>query len=832
VPPSASPFSAEDPDKADFANLLKRFRVAAGLSQQTLADRALVSVQAISALERGYRKAPYRHTIERLVTALGLGAHARAAFEEAASQARERGPVPSHRLASRADNLPRQFTSFFGGETVIAEIADLVTTSALVTIAGTGGAGKTRAAVEVGRQLVPNFAKGVWFVDLAALRGEGLVVNAIAAATGVAESPARPLVDAVVAHFEHSRVLLILDNCEQVVEDVRRTVALLLRRCPGVNVLATSREVLSAAGERVYRIPPLMFPPHRPATAREALPFGAVALFTDRAMNADATFVLTDDNAGDVAEICRRLDGLPLAIELAAARVTVLSPTRLAKRLDRVFSVLTRGDQAVLPRHQTMRAAIDWSYDLLSGQARLFFERLAIFAGGFTLDAAAAICSDDGIREGDVLDLLASLVDKSLVVAELRGDDDRYRLLDSTRQYALERLEERRDGAELARRHARVFLEFAERLDEDWYSAPERRWFAQAQAELDNCRSALKWCLARRNDVATGQRLAGALARVWYSLSIVEGRRWVQAALETVDAATPASVVAQLSIAESELHGALGEYRSSLVSGQAALECVGNPLQAARARHATGAALAGLGRSAEGQALLREALNAARSLRNDRLRAIVLGDFGTARSRSGDIDGARAFYAEALSIYTALGLSRPAASIAGHLAEIEYAAGDAVVALERAQEALAGHTVANNRRSVGNDLCNMAAYAIALDRFEEAHAYATEALELVNEIHATVLTAFALQHVAAVAALRPSDDFNRTRRDCAWAAALLGFVDARLAALPATREFTEQQEYERVAAVLRTALGPEYDEQFARGSDWSEQRAIAEALDI
>ncbi len=515
---------AGDTGQAAFASLLKRFRVAAGLSQQTLADRALVSVQAISALERGYRKAPYRHTIDRLVTALELDDRSRAEFEEAAAQARERGPLPSHRLASRTDNLPRRLTSFFGGPAVIDKVVSLLADTSLVTIAGTGGAGKTRAAVEAGATLIPAFPQGVWFVDLAPLRNDGLVTTAIAGAVGFQEPTKQPPLEALLGYLEQKHLLLILDNCEHLIADVRRTVALLLQRCPRVGVLATSREPLTIAGESVYRIPPLAFPEDAPATVSDALGYGAVALFADRAAHADGRFALTAANATDIALICRRLDGLPLAIELAAARVPVLSPRQLVRRLDQVFTVLTRGDQAILPRHQTMRTAIDWSYDLLSAQAQVLFERLAIFSGGFSLDAAAAVCQGDGIDERDVLDLLASLVDKSLLVVEFSEDEARYRFLDSTQQYALERLEAGGDANALATRHARAYLALAEQLDVDWYVAPERSWLALANADFDNFRAALDWSLGARKDLLTGQRLAAALARVWYALSVVEGR--------------------------------------------------------------------------------------------------------------------------------------------------------------------------------------------------------------------------------------------------------------------------------------------------------------------
>jgi predicted ATPase/transcriptional regulator with XRE-family HTH domain len=818
----------------DFPALLKRLRAEAGLSQQMLAGRALISVQAVSALERGYRKAPYRETLDRLADALALPADVRTKFEAAAARARgPRQPDPAY--AAPAHNLPRRVTSFLGRDEVVAEIASLVVMAPLVTVVGTGGAGKTRAAIEVGVQLLDRFPNGVWFVEFAPLSDPALVVNMIAAVLGVQEQSGRPLLDTVVAYLEVKQLLLVLDNCEHVIGDVRRLAVSVLRTCPEVSILATSRETLNVAGERIYRIPPLAFPRDRATSARDAMSYGAVALFTDRALAADGRFVLSEENVAAVGEICRRLDGLPLAIELAAARVTVLSPRQLAQRLDHVFGILTGGSHSTLPRHQTMRALIDWSYGLLSSQARVLFDRLAIFAGGFTLDSAVAVCGDESLAADDILDLLSSLVDKSLVMADFSHVDARYHLLEATRQYALEKLTDRGERDSLAGRQALTYMKLAERLERDWYGASERQWFAEAESELDNCRAALEWSLAARRDVATGQRLAGALARVWYSLSAAEGRRWIDTALKTIGDDTPPAVVAQLHVADAELHGALGEYKASLAAaerGLAVARGVGDPLPAARARQTAGTALGALGRGSEGEALLHEALLAAQSLGNHRLRAMVLGDLGTARSRAGDVDGARRFYAEALAVYASRGFERHAASIAGHLAEVEFEAGDPAAALERAEEALRGHHAARNRRSVANDLGNMAAYLIALGRYDEARERAAEALVIAHELQATLLSAWVVQHLAAVFMLRPDNERAEAAQDRELAARLLGFVDSRLASLEVRREHTEQQEYDRMLIAMRRAFdASEFKELMLQGGEWSAERAVAQALE-
>jgi non-specific serine/threonine protein kinase len=566
----------------------------------------------------------------------------------------------------------------------------------------------------------------------------------------------------------------------------------------------------------------------------EALTYGAVALFADRVTAVDARFTITRENVEPIVEICRRLDGIPLAIELAAARAAVLAPRQICARLDSVFDLLTGHSEMVLARHQTMRAVIDWSYQLLSEQARVLFDRLAIFAGGFTLEAATEVCAGESIPAGAILELLTSLIAQSLVTADFARGDARYHLLEAMRQYGLEKLEEHGERELLARRHALACLRVAENLDRSWYDAPEHAWFHEAESELDNCRHALAWSLAEGHDLQTGRLLAGALARVWYSLSPVEGRRWVRLAIEAIDDVTPLAAVAQLNIAEAELCGALGEYTASLASAERALEQSEalDELHAARAKQAAGSALAALKRGEEGELLLAEALAAAKRLGNRRLQALVLGDLGTARSRRGDVAGARRFYDDALACYVALGIERPAASIAGNLAEVEFAGGDAAAALARAEEARAGHEATQNRRSAANDLSNMTAYLIALDCFDDARAHATDGLIAARAVKATALTAYVLQHIAAIAALRPYANERHEIKARERAAMLLGFVNARLATLEAPRDYTEQQEHDRIVAALRNALGERHDELTALGGAWTEDGAVAVALEI
>ncbi|HEV3092040.1 MAG TPA: helix-turn-helix domain-containing protein [Candidatus Cybelea sp.] len=816
----------------ELATLLKTLRQQAGLSQQMLADKALVSVQAVSALERGYRKVPYPKTLERLADALSLAPEARAALEESARRARgmrlqEQDVTPSH-------NLPRRLTSFLGRESVVKEITSLVKSAPVVSVVGTGGVGKTRVSIEVANLLLGDFPDGVWFVELAPLGDPELVAHALASALGLQESPRTPLLDTLLAYLANRQVLVVIDNCEHVIEQARRVVGSLLRELPKVKFLTTSREALTIVGERVYRLPSLAFPEHNRISPEEALTFGAVALFVDRVSAADARFTVTKDNVGPIVEICRRLEGLPLAIELAAARATVLSPRQISERLDSIFDLLVPSDHAALPRHQTMRAVIEWSYVLLSTQARLLLDRLSIFASGFSLEAAADVCTDVRLPEGDVLQLLSTLIAQSMVMVDFSRGEARYHMLEATRQYAMERLIAAGELEAIARRHARSCLRVAQRLDKDWYGADERTWFADAASELDNCRAALDWSLAQGHDVETGALIAGSLERVWYSLAAVEGRNWVRTALAALDGSGPPATKRLLYTADAELCGALGEYAASFAAAQHALD-VAEPedgLQLARARQAAGSALGALGRADEAQELLNEALEDARRLDVRRLQALALGDLGTVRYRRGDVVGARLFYDEALTYYIALNLERPAASIAGSLAEIEFASGDVPAALHRAEEARVGHEAWHNPRSVANDLCNMAAYLVAMDCFDDALVHASEALAIARDVKATVLTAYVLQHFAAIGALEKYSETRRQTSNRERAAMLLGFVDARLAALQAGREYTEQQEYARILAALREDLGEKLDAVMALGAELTEDGATSVALEL
>ncbi len=446
--------------------------------------------------------------------------------------------APESRHPPENNNLPLALSSFIGREKELAEAKKLLASDTrLLTLTGPGGCGKTRLALAVAFEVVGGFEDGAWWVGLASLSDPDLVRQAVASALDVREVPGRPLNEMLVEHLRPKKTLLVLDNCEHLIEGCAMLAEALLPSCPDLRILATSREALGIAGERAWLVPSLSLPddPRRLPPVEELMRYEAVRLFVERA-EAVSGFVLTGQNASAVERVCRRLDGIPLAIELAAARARVLSVEQIAGRLDDCFRLLAGGSRMALPRQRTLRAAIDWSHDLLSGEERVLFRRLSVFAGGFTLGAAEAICSGEDLEEEEVLDLLSRLVDKSLVMVRERGGEMRYRLLETVRQYGREKLEGSGEAEDIRRRHALFFLKLAEEAEPAMLGPRQAAWMGRLELEHDNIRAALGW-FGECGEAERGLRLAGALRRFWWSRAYyTEGRAWLEVLLELAGA--------------------------------------------------------------------------------------------------------------------------------------------------------------------------------------------------------------------------------------------------------------------------------------------------------
>jgi non-specific serine/threonine protein kinase len=384
------------------------------------------------------------------------------------------------------------------------------------TLTGPAGCGKTRLALQLASGLLEDYTNGVVWVGFEALADPGLVPQALASALGVRERQGHPITETVVDYLRSKTIYLVLDNCEHVLSACARLADSLLRHCPTVKVLATSREGLGIVGERLYPVPPLSAPdPTRLPPLDRLARYDAVELFIDRAVAIVPTFALTDQNARAVAQICHRLDGIPLALELAAARVKVLGAEDISAKLDDRFRLLTGGSLTAVPRHQTLRAAMDWSYDLLQPNEQVVLRRLSVFAGGCTIEAAEAVCAEDGIESSEVLDLLTRLIDKSLVLAEERDGVVRYRLLETIRQYGLDRLLDSGAAETVRRRHCGVFLAMAASAAEHIGGPDQAAWLDRLEREHDNLRAALRWSL-ENEDGQSELRLIKALNNLWY----------------------------------------------------------------------------------------------------------------------------------------------------------------------------------------------------------------------------------------------------------------------------------------------------------------------------
>lgn len=435
------------------------------------------------------------------------------------------------------NNLPVQLNSFIGRERELAEAKKKLLPSTpgsdgarLLTLIGPGGTGKTRLSLQIASDLLPGFADGAWLVELAPLSDPAQVPQGIASALGVREQMGMPLLDIIVNYLRAKKLLLILDNCEHLVEACAKLADEFLHASPQLKIIASSREALGIGGETVYRVPSLSLPGEAQPTLEALRACESAQLFVERALAANPKFALTDRNAAAVSQICRRLDGIPLALELAAARITLLSAEQIAARLDDRFKLLTGGSRTALPRQQTLRALIDWSYDMLGEPERALLRRLSVFSGGWTFDAAEAVCPNL-----DVLELLAQLVNRSLVSLDEAGDEPRYSLLETIRQYARDKLMEAGESAETRNKHLAYFIHLSESAEQELFRGDAFRWVQRLEAEYDNYHAAIDWGM--ENDLLAVLRIAGALPNFWFRRGYeAQGRKWIEEALARAEA--------------------------------------------------------------------------------------------------------------------------------------------------------------------------------------------------------------------------------------------------------------------------------------------------------
>lgn len=547
-------------------------------------------------------------------------------------------PVP------RLHNLPTQLTSFIGREHEIADVKHILETTRLLTLTGSGGCGKTRLALQVARDLIGQYADGVWFVDLAPLADPAFLANRVAAALGVPEQPNRPIIDTLAKYLRAKNLMLVLDNCEHLRVVCQDLVDRLLQASDTIRILSSSRERLGAEGEIAYRVPSLGLPDTQQAVgAGELVRYDAIRLFTERAAHAQWGFSLTELNAPAVVQICRRLDGLPLAIEFAVACLMVLSVEQIAARLDDRFRLLTAGTTKTLARQQTLQATLDWSYDLLTENERALLRRISVFAGGWTLEAAEAVCAGNGIESADVLSLLSQLIGKSLVVADTRNEEARYSLLETVRQYAQHKLEEKGEADCMGGAHRDWYLAFVEHAAPRTRGRDAERWLARLETEHDNLRAALAWSKGEPDGADAELLLAGALHWFWYLRGYWnEAREAIQHALERWND-VPCLGMTRALRGATHLAYRQGDYASAVAFGEKGVALC-RQLNDQENGALLLAWLAGVatdqGDYARATALFEESFSLCEALQQPVTTAIALANWGALVRRQGDYDRA------------------------------------------------------------------------------------------------------------------------------------------------------------------------------------------------
>jgi predicted ATPase/DNA-binding CsgD family transcriptional regulator len=692
------------------------------------------------------------------------------------------------------NNLPLQLSSFVGREREMAEVERLLGDYRLVTLTGPGGSGKTRLALAGASEVAEEFEDGVWLVELAPISDPGLVPQAVASVLGVRETPSTPLADSICLHLESREALLVVDNCEHLVEACADLAETLLRSCPGLHILATSREMLGVPGETLFAVPPLSLPdPHHLSSASDHSRNDASVLFAERARAVRPGFALTEGNAMPVARVCYRLEGIPLTIELAAARVKVLSVEQIASRLEVSFTLLAGRGRTVLAHHGTLRATMEWSHDLLGRDERVLFRRLSVFAGGFTLEAAEGVCAGEGLEEGEVLDLLAHLVDKSLVLVREVGEESRYRLLETVRQYSSEKLGESGEAEEVRRRHAAWFLALAEEAGPLMMGREQVGWLERTWREQYNFRAAMRFFLDRKDaDRAIG--LTWVFWRYWWVTGLQsEARRWMEEVLESKE--LPKDDVYPSRRAQANL--IIGTYAWSegdLASALPALE--------------------------EGLRLSRETDDA----RGQAIGLMLLGLVDVAE-RNGERSRER--FEESLRFFRISGGSEKwgEAHTLAYLGLAPLLEGEPGPARRCFEEGLAAARAAGDRIAAHQALYTLGLLALAERDLGQADEYLREGLSLADEVRDVINAPYFVKSLGQVAGLRGQTEY---------AVRLLGAAKTALQATGSApyRYIPDQALQDRIFAAARDAVGEvAFDEEWRQGRAMTLEQAIEYALE-
>jgi len=702
-------------------------------------------------------------------------------------------PSEANPLEARITNLPIPLTSFVGRKRELSDVKQKLSSARLLTLTGPGGSGKTRLALQAGTELLDSFKDGVWWVDLTALTDKSLVTYSIARSLGVPEIPNQSL-DETIAHFLHSKhLLLVIDNCEHLIEPCAQIIHFLSERCSQLTILATSRESLNATGEQTWQVPTLSLPdPQKISLIDLLLGYEGIRLFVERARAANSDFTLTEQNASFVAQVCSRLDGIPLAIELAAARTKLLTPEQIAARLDDRFRLLTSGSRTAPLRHQTLQATMDWSYDLLNDKEQRVFRSLAVFSGSWDLDATEVICaSSDHLEKDEILALLSSLVNKSLVIQEgAQNGRSRYRLLETIRQYALDALTNAGESHEVQKHHLSYYLRLVEAAKPHLgFFLPDEemlKWLGVLAPEHDNLRAAIKFCEANPSHAEAGLKMTGNLH--WYFLlhnRLSEGRDWIHK-LQINNTNISQTVQAQAYLTSGFLACWQGDFAPARPSFETSLklfEEINHGAGIAFSLHGLGFAANGLGEHTDAGQYFGRCLQIAREIDDKWITSIALHFIAIGTSFQSNYDLARTQFEECIDLMKeGYGNTQGTAFSEFHLGRIARIRGDFASAWQHHATGLELFARMGDKRGIGYSLFGFACLA----------------------------------HV---------------QEEPQRAARLFGAVDALREELGALLETVLQIEYEQTYSTIREMLGEEdFAKILAEGHELPLEQAIQFAL--
>ena len=720
-------------------------------------------------------------------------------------------------LAAFKHNLPLQLTSFVGRKQELKDIRQLLTQTRLLTLLGSGGCGKTRLSLQMAAEVTDEYPNGVWFVELAPIAEGELVTRAIANAMGIKEEPGREVLQTLCAELREQALLLVLDNCEHLAQPVARIAQKLLQSCPNLRILASSRVRLNVAGEVSWRVPSLPVPAEDAALDVEnASHYASLSLFVERALFARSDFVLTEVNLPAVTRICRRLEGIPLAIELAAARVGALTPQQIDTRLNNRFKLLVGGVGE--KRHQTLSALIDWSHDLLSANERILLRRLSVFVGGWTLEAAETGCEWGELEAGDVLDVLSSLVDASLVIAEEQDGAQRYHLLESVREYAAKRLEEANEIAAMREAHLRCFLALAEEAAPKLSGAEQAQWLECLEAEHDNLRAGLAW--------ATGEtrlRLACALYSFWYMRSyFFEGINWLQGTLDQCPADCPAFCAAAFNAL-----GNLLMYSSRYPEARTTLEEAlrlrregGDEAGVAETLNCLATTLRGQNNLEEAERCYNDSLELRRKLQDVCGIAGTLNNLGILARDRKDLAKAKSYFEESLHFYAHVKDDAKMAITLINLGVICESQQNCDGARQFYEQALLVCQQQKNHRLTAHILYNLGSAALQQQAHAESLNYFTQSVGIRWELGIEGEVVSSLLAIAGVLAKRGQGN---------PAAILLGVVAKQQNNV--TLDAEDQQDFAKHHAIAQAVTAAEtFARSYALGQEMSLQQAVRSIL--